>query len=81
MRERGAVRQKQILAYLKSYTKEHGYQPTLRETAEHFGFRSSQTVGYHLEQLERAGFITRSGGHGKARRVAIHRVGSAPGRD
>lgn len=49
-------RQKKIIEFLKSYVKDHGYPPTMRETGEHFGFTWPAARG-HLIALEKKGVI------------------------
>jgi repressor LexA len=49
-------RQGNILSFLASYTKKHGYPPTVREIGEHFGFLWAAARG-HLQALARKGFI------------------------
>lgn len=53
-------RQREILTFLESYIREHGYAPSFEEIAEHFRFQSLATVHEHLTNLERKGFIRRS---------------------
>ena len=60
-------RQAQVIAYIKKFTKEHGYQPNQREIADHFGMASANAVHCHLKALARKGFIEIRG----ARAVAI----------
>jgi len=49
-------RQKKLLEFLMSYTKRHGYPPTVREIGKHFGFLWTAARG-HLKSLERKGLI------------------------
>jgi len=49
-------RQKKIIEFLKSYVKDHGYPPTMREIGEHFGFTWPAARG-HLIALGRKGVI------------------------
>jgi repressor LexA len=49
-------RQKRVMEFLKSYIREHGYPPTMREIGEHFGFTWPAARGY-LSSLEGKGFI------------------------
>jgi len=52
------VRQKQILKYLRDYQTEHGYPPSLRETARFFKINLG-TVQDHLKALTRKGYLSR----------------------
>jgi len=51
-------RQRQILRFIADYKARHGASPTLREIAEHCKIYL-RGVQYHLERLERAGYLTR----------------------
>jgi repressor LexA len=52
-------RQKDILEFIRSFRREHGYSPTHREICERFGFTSYGTVHKHLKLLESKGFLKR----------------------
>ncbi len=54
--ERLTERQKEIFNFLKSYVKDNGYPPTMREIGEHFGFTWLGARG-HLRALEKKGII------------------------
>ncbi len=50
------ARQEKVLEFLTTYTKEHGYPPTIREIGEHFGFLWA-AARRHLQSLEKKGVI------------------------
>lgn len=52
-------RQTKILSFLKSFTLDNGYPPTIREIGKAVGISSTSVVNYNLEALERAGHINR----------------------
>ncbi|MDQ2816823.1 MAG: transcriptional repressor LexA [Candidatus Eremiobacteraeota bacterium] len=52
-------RQQAILDVIKSFTREHGYPPSVREIGERVGLSSSSTVQCHLRTLEKKGMIRR----------------------
>lgn len=52
-------KQKEILDFIKSYFREKGFPPTLREIASHFGLKSPRSSQKGLQILERKGFIQR----------------------
>ena len=52
-------RQRQILRFIADYKAKHGSAPTLREIAQHLKIYL-RGVQYHLERLERAGYLTRA---------------------
>ena len=49
-------RQEKIIGFLRSYQREHGYPPTMREIGAHFGFTWPAAKG-HLAALKKKGFI------------------------
>ncbi len=51
-------RQAQVLDYIRSFRKENGYPPTLREIGKRMGTGSTNGTSDHLRALERKGFIS-----------------------
>lgn len=60
-------RQKDILDAIKKFIAKEGYTPTVRELCEMLGLRSPATSHFHLNQLEKKGYIKK----GKAKNRAI----------
>jgi repressor LexA len=52
-------RQQEIFAFIKSYSAQHGYPPTVRDIGSAVGLASSSTVHAHLANLEKAGVLRR----------------------
>ena len=52
-------RQQQIFDFIKRYTSEKGYPPTVRDIGHAIGLTSSSTVHAHLSNLERLGMLRR----------------------
>lgn len=50
-------RERQVLEFLRAYTRQHGYAPKLREIAEHLNISSRGVVHRYLKALEREGSI------------------------
>lgn len=50
-------RQKEILDFIMSYARQHGYPPTFREIGGHFGFTWPASK-QHLKAIERKGYIS-----------------------
>jgi DNA adenine methylase len=50
-------RQKQVLDFITSYTKKHGFAPSLEEIKTHLGLSSVSTAHYHVKNLEKTGLI------------------------
>ena len=53
------TRQQQIYEFIKRYTTEKGYPPTVRDIGRAIGLTSSSTVHAHLANLERLGMLRR----------------------
>ena len=53
-------RQKQILDFIKNYTKKKGFAPSLEEIKKHFRLNSVSTIHQHIEALERKGALQTS---------------------
>lgn len=52
-------RQSKILSFLKTFTLDNGYPPTIREIGKAVGISSTSVVNYNLDALQRAGYIYR----------------------
>ena len=52
-------RQQEIFDFIKRYTSEFGYPPTVRDIGKAVGLASSSTVHAHLANLERIGLLRR----------------------
>jgi repressor LexA len=52
-------RQEAILEFIRDFTKEHGYPPTIREIGKACDISSTSVVNYNLDKLERAGLLER----------------------
>lgn len=52
-------RQSKILGFLKTFTLDNGYPPTIREIGKAVGISSTSVVNYNLDALQRGGFIFR----------------------
>ena len=57
MKNKLTDRQEEILTFIKQFTVESGYPPTLREIGKHFQISSTFGVKRHLEALVKKGFI------------------------
>ena len=54
------TRQREVLAYMRSFWAENDQLPPMHAIAEHFGFRSGNAAHDYLNALERKGFIERN---------------------
>jgi repressor LexA len=52
-------RQRRILDFIKSFSLESGYPPTIREIGEATDISSTSVVNYNLNALQKAGYIKR----------------------
>ncbi len=59
MMERITAKQEQIFKFLRAFTEEKGYPPSVREICQGIGLKSPSTVHAHLKALENAGYIKR----------------------
>ncbi len=62
-------RQRDILTYIESCQDNDGLTPTLREMADHFGFRSLSTAREHIQALCRKGVLSQTDGRARALQV------------
>ncbi|MCE1248030.1 MAG: hypothetical protein LWY06_15420 [Firmicutes bacterium] len=69
-------RQRAILRYIKKYITRHGYPPAVRDICKGVGLASSSSVHFHLNSLEKLGFIERDSSKTRAIRPIIDK--SAP---
>src|SRR2546423_3453795 len=52
-------RQREIFEFIKKYSAQHGYPPTVRDIGKAIGLTSSSTVHAHLSSLEKLGLVRR----------------------
>ena len=68
------TRQQQIFDFIKRYTSEKGYPPTVRDIGQAIGLTSSSTVHAHLANLERAGVLRRDPTKPRAMEVLVEKA-------
>src|SRR4029453_11742964 len=68
------TRQQEIFEYVKSYAREHGYPPTVRDIGKAIGLTSSSTVHAHLANLEKLGMLKRDPTKPRAIGVRVDRA-------
>lgn len=75
---------KKVYDYIAEFSEENGYPPSVREIARDVGIKSTSTVFYHLEKLEKAELLKRSGTKNQNRAISLssrrssHAVRSLP---
>jgi repressor LexA len=52
-------RQRDIIAFIRDFSRERGYPPSIREIGQHAGISSTSVVNYNLNKLERDGYLAR----------------------
>lgn len=62
-------RQKEVLDFVKSYSKEKGYAPSLEEIRKHFKLSSVSTIHFHISKLKKAGYLDQQ--KNRARSISI----------
>ena len=70
------AKQQQIYDYIRAFTADHGYPPSVREIGEAVGLKSPSTVHFHLKGLEDAGVIVKA--EGKTRAISMPGVPFRP---
>ena len=63
-------KQAEIYEFLKEYTEEKGYPPTIRDICEAVSLKSTSTVHRYLKELEGKGFIKRDPSKPRALEIA-----------
>ncbi len=53
-------KQKQVLEFIEHFSQEHGYAPSQKEIAAHFGFSSLGTVQNYLVRLQEAEYLDKT---------------------
>ena len=76
---RTSDKSEKILEFVRQFTKENGFPPSVREIGAAVGLRSTASVSYHLQQLQSKGLLQSSGDKGRKRvLVASRRAGYIP---
>ena len=50
-------RQREVLAFVQSFTEEHHYPPTTRDVCKNFNFTSTNGAADHLNKLKLKGYL------------------------
>ncbi len=58
-KERLSERQRDMLSFIKKFTHENGYPPTIRQIGEAANISSTSVVNYNLNKLEKEGYLAR----------------------
>lgn len=63
------ARQRQVLDFIATFSRSHGYPPTVREICKALKIASPSTVHFHLAALQDKGYLTRE--PGKSRTILV----------
>ena len=63
-----------LLSFIKTFTLNNGYPPTVREMATHLNVKSTSTIAYYLEKLEKDGKLKKSPSKNRALEVIGSKV-------
>ncbi len=55
---RTSTKREEILEFLNDFFADHGYAPSIREIMHAVGLKSTASVQYHLDALNRSGEIS-----------------------
>ena len=72
-------RQQEIFEFIKTYSKSHGYPPTVRDIGKAIGLTSSSTVHTHLANLEKIGILRRDPSKPRALELLVDQAKKAVG--
>ena len=68
-----------IVDFVNSFIRENGYAPSIREIGQAVGLRSTASVSYHLQQLQKKGLLQGPNAKGVKRALAtVQRPGQLP---
>lgn len=70
---RKSNKRQEILSFLRQFSAENGYAPSVREIMQSVGLRSTASVHYHLSELDKSGQIHVDGAKNRAIRVESNR--------
>ncbi|MGM9563866.1 MAG: transcriptional repressor LexA [Faecousia sp.] len=73
---RVSSKREEILEFLRNFSAQNGYAPTVREIMRAVGLKSTASVYYHLSALNDAGLISMDGG--KNRTIRLPNPGGIP---
>lgn len=59
----------EILSFIKTFIDKNGYSPSVREIADGLDIKSTSTVQFHIEKLEKLGVIIKEKGIPRTLRI------------
>ncbi|MBE6985635.1 MAG: transcriptional repressor LexA [Ruminococcaceae bacterium] len=73
---RTSDKREKIMEYLRDFTAQNGYAPSIREIMQAVGLHSTASVHYHLKELNQSGEISIDGG--KNRAISVSQAKGVP---
>ena len=80
MSDRSTKKQQELLQFVDSFIKEHGYGPSYREVMSGMGYKSVSTVAIHIDGLITRGYLRKRDNSARSLEVVSsdYRVGAGP---
>lgn len=72
---RTSDKSEKIVEFVRQFTQENGFPPSIREIGAAVGLRSTASVSYHLQQLQDKGLLQAPGAKGRKRTVVTSQRG------
>lgn len=79
MTERSTKRQRELLNWVDTFIKEHGYGPSYREIMNGLGYKSVSTVAIHINGLLSRGYIRKRDNSARSLEVVSADYGTGAG--
>ena len=81
MTTRPTKKQKQLLEYIESFIKEHGYSPSYREIMNGVGYTSVTTVALHVSNLIKRGHLVKRNNEARSLEPVRSSISDTPASD
>ncbi len=79
MAERSTMRQRELLTWVDTFIKEHGYGPSYREIMNGLGYKSVSTVAIHINGLISRGYLQKRDNSARSLEVVSAEYGTGAG--
>ena len=78
MNERSSKRQRELLNFVDSFIKGHGYGPSYREIMRGLGYKSVSTVAVHIDNLIAKGYVNKRDNSARSLEVVTTHLDTTP---
>lgn len=75
---RSTKKQRELLIFVDSFIKGHGYGPSYRETMKALGYKSVSTVAIHIDGLIAKGYLRKRDHSARSLEVVTTQIGEVP---